>query len=576
MKFIKSTLLLFLFATVFLFVTSKVFAAGVTAEVRIVGSSRTIFYNNVTIDGGCTVTDVDGGVHTYTDPLAICALDKASKDGGFSYKIKDSSFGIYLTGIAEDDGAADFSTYWLYDINGAGAQVGISSLTLNNNDKLFLHFYPDADPNARSSNDGIAYLRSQQAADGHINGFGGVSQWAAMAFAAKGIDISGVSKGGASLKSYLEANLPTACSSATDWEKDILAIVDTGANPYNFGGLNFVGTLKSSAYYNGTQIGDSSGLNDDFFGVMALIAAGVSNSDSVIKNSVSYIISKQNSDGGWGFSTSSKSDSNDTAAALHALSSAKNYGVTHASLDNAISQAKTYLLSLQASDGGFKYDGSSTDPDGSSTAWDLVGLNAAGMNDAATSAKKWLTNNQNKDGGFYYQASFGSDTYTTAHAVIGLSGKNWIIKNFDAGSNSSTGTTLSSCITPTPTSSVTPTQTPSPTNTPTPTPTSSTTNNNSTNNTTNTTNNYFDRPTPGLSSVVNRTLSENKVVDNPGETKEQVLGVQTDNSGSNLPKTVQVAGINNTPNVFAQLFFALGIAVLCFHIGSLYQKRKLA
>ena len=50
---------------------------------------------------------------------------------------------------------------------------------------------------------GLQYLRTQQQTDGHIDGFDGVSDWAAQAFAANGIDIKTVTNTSVSLRDYL-------------------------------------------------------------------------------------------------------------------------------------------------------------------------------------------------------------------------------------------------------------------------------------------------------------------------------------------------------------------------------------
>src|SRR3989344_3279739 len=114
--------------------------------------------------------------------------------------------------------------------------------------------------------------------------------------------------------SYLAS--PINNSVATDYEKRILAIVAQGENPSSFGSEDFVAKLKS--FYDGTQIGDRSLLNDDIFGILALVAAN--QTSEITQNSRSYLLQNQNSDGGWGFATNTGSDTNTTAMALVALS----------------------------------------------------------------------------------------------------------------------------------------------------------------------------------------------------------------------------------------------------------------
>ena len=111
----------------------------------------------------------------------------------------------------------------------------------------FASVFAVAAANQTAVANGVSYLRTQQAADGHISSaFAGDSGWSAIAFAAAGISLDGVqAPGGASLRDFLAANPPTAASPATDWERSILAITADNQNPYNFGGVNYVENLRA-------------------------------------------------------------------------------------------------------------------------------------------------------------------------------------------------------------------------------------------------------------------------------------------------------------------------------------------
>lgn len=331
---------------------------------------------------------------------------------------------------------------------------------------------------------GINYLGTElNGATGQIQGgsTADASPWAAIAFSANDIDPSTVktSTNAPSLIDYLQTNHPTMSTAATEWEKWILAISAAGLNPYSFGGTNYVSTLESSSYYNSNQIGNSTSVTDDWFGVMALIASGIDKTNSELTDSLSFILSHQNSDGGFGYAATAGSDGNDTAAAIQALVDAQNYGVSNASLSAAITNSKTYILKTQDKSGGFLYDLNpwTTAPDSDSTTWAIMALNALGLQNTDTwnNAATWLISQQSAtDGGFtscdqwdpntYVCTGYGSNSTTTSHALIGLTGKGWVVKFFDASN-----------ITPTPTVSVTsidtPSTTPAVTATPAPTPT---------------------------------------------------------------------------------------------------------
>lgn len=318
---------------------------------------------------------------------------------------------------------------------------------------------------------GLNFLRSKQDETGRINtGFSAPSQWSAIAFAANGIDILTVKNPSISLQDFLMSNVPSEPSAATDWETRILAIVATNGDPTNYGGINYVNHLEG--FYNNNQLGDVCSLNDDIFGLLAEITAGSSSSSQIKQDVLNFIISKQDTfDGGFGYSAPGcdwySTSADMTAAAIQALVAAKENGLSNPNLDNSIDLAKNYLLTNQDGDGGFGYYGSS-DPD--TTGWVLMAFNVLDIQDSTASAqtKNWLISQQSPDdGGFlaydYGSSSFVTNATTTAQAIIGLSGKSWILKIFDPLSITPTPTSGSGNPTPTVTFTPTPTATPTPT-----------------------------------------------------------------------------------------------------------------
>jgi hypothetical protein len=259
-------------------------------------------------------------------------------------------------------------------------------------------------------------------------------EWAIMAYAAMNQNVG---------QNFLKSSLNG--SNATDYEKRILAITAQGQDPRNFGSENFVEKLKS--FFDGTQIGDPSLLNDDIFGLLALSSAG--EQGNIINQLRSHILSRQNSNGGFGFGASG-SDSNTTAMAVAALRTA----------GSAPSSAVAYLLNSQSSSGGFGFT-PGTAPDGASTAWVISGLIANGTNVPA-SAISYLESLQMPDGSFKWQASDSTgSSLITAYAVIALSGHTLPIRTINP---------INPPPSPTPTPTPTPTPNPSPTPTPSPTP----------------------------------------------------------------------------------------------------------
>ena len=220
----------------------------------------------------------------------------------------------------------------------------------------------------------------------------------------------------------------TSVSGATaiDYAAPILAITAIGQNPRTFASTDYIAALKSCHSEN--QIGDPILLNDDCFGILALVSAGESLDDVVIVDSKNFIFSYQNSDGGWGYSTTAGSDTNMTASAIMALIST---GVDGA--DSRIQNALSFLEASQNDDGGFYYNSAfGSNSDSSSTAWVIWALNALNIDPnslvrSGNTPISYLESNQSDQGFFKYQnSSVEEDSFsavTTAYAVIALQGK---------------------------------------------------------------------------------------------------------------------------------------------------------
>ena len=221
-------------------------------------------------------------------------------------------------------------------------------------------------------------------------------------------------------------------NSAIDYTKPILAITALGADPRTFGSNDLVAKLKS--FHQQNQIGDTATVNDDIFGILALLSAGETPNDGAVIDAKNFVLQNQNPNGGWGFAVSGGADSNITAAGIVALKSA---GV--ASTDEKIIKALDYLKTAQNTDGGFTYDPKSswgTQSDSSSTAWVLWALNSLGINESSWSKEghspsEYLASTQVQAGYFEYQPGSGENSLSadnTAWATIALEGKTLPIK----------------------------------------------------------------------------------------------------------------------------------------------------
>ncbi|HEY4510032.1 MAG TPA: DUF4430 domain-containing protein [Candidatus Paceibacterota bacterium] len=243
--------------------------------------------------------------------------------------------------------------------------------------------------------------------------------------------------------SYLKSFTGTT---AIEYAKPIMAIVAAGENPSTYPAQDFVAKLKS--FTDSTQLGSASQVNDDIWGILALSAAGVQSSDSVIQNSKAFILANQNADGGWAWNTGGTSDTNDTAVAIMVLLET---GIARS--EGAIQKAIAYLKGAQNTDGGFPYDPVSpfgTDSDGNSDAWVIMAINKLGENstswtkngppagEASNNPVGHLLSLQDSDGGFWWMqppADFNNKG-ATADAVIALSGKSFPVASSGGGNSS--------------------------------------------------------------------------------------------------------------------------------------------
>lgn len=277
----------------------------------------------------------------------------------------------------------------------------------------------------------LDYLRGEQETDGSISDFS-TSAWATMAIAAAGEDPHEWRvASNPSIVDYLAANAASAAS-ATDYARMTLAVTAAGENPTSFGGRDFVALLEAA--YDGTQIGDTSLLNDDFWGVMALVSAGEGQGAEVIANTVAFIKANQGADGGWSWGVGQASDVDDTAAAVMALVAA---GEPQGS--TAIQEALAYIKSAQMESGGFESWGATNS---ATDSWAIDAICAAGQDPTSASWESGsgyspvddLLGFQNPDGSFNWQQGTPSNVaLMTAYAIPALVGQPYPVSVLEAG-----------------------------------------------------------------------------------------------------------------------------------------------
>ncbi|MFA6475620.1 MAG: DUF4430 domain-containing protein [Patescibacteria group bacterium] len=465
----------FLFTLLLSLIASPVFAADyIQTNIRIETATGTVYAGDVYLsDIGCSIRDTNGTRHVITGAKAVCALKQAASLGGFAYDIQDSSYGLYLTSLA--DQIAIGSDYWSFIVNYTPASVGLADYTVQNGDEIILslggypntalqlktpnqevlagnkltvrvkadgqpvvgakvHFgdvikttdnfgkasykpntlgvlnvYADNTGSTRTYNTFIRVMKpystnqiftvsDQQAAinsatqflsnqvgdNGLVNDSQSLTEWTALALAKTGADTSKIQV--AVLNYDPTTTMPFA---TTEIARHILAVQALGFNARNINGVDYVARLL--AMKNNHQFGDEAYVNDDIFAGLALTAVGedagvaitaaqqaintdgglsyavastVSDVDTTAYyvqllnaagdddygQTVRYLRSQQNLDGGWGYTEHSASNSSSTAVVIQAL---------NVDMNNVRRNHRTgyqFLQSVQAPTGVYKYD----------------------------------------------------------------------------------------------------------------------------------------------------------------------------------------------------------------------------
>lgn len=203
----------------------------------------------------------------------------------------------------------------------------------------------------------------------------------------------------------------------TDYERQAIALMALGLNPYNINGENYIEKIVTS--FDGKQFGDINEDNDDIFALIVLQNAGYKQDDKMINSDISFILNKQKENGSW------DSNVDITGATIEALSVFNQ----NEQIKNVLSKAKDFLKQNQKEDGGFG--------NASSTAWALEGIIALDEK-----PEDWIKNNntpldyfgsiQDVDGGIKNE-NIKNKIWETAYVVSTLSGKTWnqIMQKFE-------------------------------------------------------------------------------------------------------------------------------------------------
>ncbi|MDX6534223.1 MAG: hypothetical protein QOF68_1967 [Gaiellales bacterium] len=272
---------------------------------------------------------------------------------------------------------------------------------------------------AANAADGGAYLASRLTPSGGFAEPGGqasvgLTQWTVMALKAADRNPATMKRSGGHTPVYYLARRASKWRDAFQVERGILSVVALGRNPRNFAGIDLVRKLQAKVAKSG-KIGKYA--NSTYWGVLALKAAGA----RVPRRSLNFIRGAQRSSGGFGYSSSSAPDSNDTAAAVMALRA----GRIPCSW-RVIEKAYDYMETLHNGDGGYSL-GASSGSDSQSTGWVMQARIKCDRPN--TAAINYLRDRQRSNGSFEYRAGLvQTPVWVTAQVVPGIRGRSYPIR----------------------------------------------------------------------------------------------------------------------------------------------------
>lgn len=293
---------------------------------------------------------------------------------------------------------------------------------------------------ATSKANGVAYLKSLQAADGSYAGSGLSNEWAFSAFAAAGTAVVDVAPGGDTTKNartvyrnlLSTATWPSATPVVTDYERGTLNAYAAGIDPARVSASrNLIADIYS--YWQPAEpgyFGPSANFNGTVFAALALGGAETQGGTARVPQAltgamVARLRANQHNDGGWTYqkvegnptAINTASDIDMTGAAMAALCVS---GVPNTDTD--VVQAKNFLKGkLVAASGAFN---SLYGVNTSSNGWGVAGLNACGINpqsaefttiNTKTPVDFLIANQYSPAGGFKYKPS---DTAPSAYSSI--------------------------------------------------------------------------------------------------------------------------------------------------------------
>lgn len=281
---------------------------------------------------------------------------------------------------------------------------------------------PAAGPYDAAVQKAAAWTLGQQQPDSSFPGFG-VGSTADAIYGLTAAARTPVAESGVLPLGFLAGKAKDYAKTPGAAAKLILAQVAAGPalDLHNFGGVDLLKVITDS--YDAATGHYGKDVTGQALAILALSATG----KEVPGAALNWLVGAQAADGGWAFDgakEAGKADTNTTGLVLQALAG-------HGNTRFIGGQALTYLHAQQNADGGFAYQKApDAASDSNSTALVIMGLRAAGENPAGASWRQGgkspldlLLSLQNTDGAFRYQAGQADDnagaTYQALPALAG-------------------------------------------------------------------------------------------------------------------------------------------------------------
>ena len=393
---------------------------------------------SITLPYNCSIKDLSGGTSEFpqnSSPstfLGICALSEAKAEGIIDdYKITKYPIGLFVDSI---NNIKDSNSYWALYLNDIYEESrGLIDLPLVAGDKVSLVYLdfggkelgPRVDINIGALTSHSSYSNGGSSITNIVSENKIFSIPNALDFLLQNridssfyIDWVAIAAGAgdnrnlkSSIINYLKSNSINS-EVVTDYERRAMALMALGINPYNETNVNYIKKIIDS--FDGMQIGNNSFYNDDIFGLIVLSKAGYSENDGIISKTVSFVLSKQSSNGSWG-------SVDMTAAAIEALNNYKSLN----DVEGSILKGEVYLKGQQKEDGSFGNT--------SSTSWAIQALFLNESNSAQVdSGIKYLASKQDADGGLEKDNNIDNRVWITSYTVPAILKLSWnnILKSF--------------------------------------------------------------------------------------------------------------------------------------------------